>query len=202
VEKYVTQTTPDSSASESVLKHENLHLEADRLSVFFPLLQHGITVPAVVGGSLASLLCDQFLIPADYVAERVTTIFLNNSPVDDLEHTIIQDGSRVTLSAAMPGLVGATMRRGGYYAALRSGISHGADDGTATASFGTVRLKLFNLLLAELGPLILKRGLILTSAERSDLTQQLPELFPAEPLESEQIFLTVTFRECEPCTSR
>src|SRR3974390_2487370 len=109
----------------------------------------------MVGCSLKSRLCDQFGIPADYVTERVTTIFFDNRPVDDLDHTIVQDGSRITLSAAMPGLVGATMRRGSFYAAFRQGISHGMDMGSAARCNGAVRVKLFNLLLAELGPLFL-----------------------------------------------
>jgi len=120
-----------------------------------------VTLPATVGCSLRSLLCDQFAIPADYVTDRITTIFIDNHPVDDLDRTIVQDGSRVTLSAAMPGLVGATMRRGGFYAALRQGISHVAGGVNAAGENGTVRVKLFNLLLAELGPLVLARGLIL-----------------------------------------
>ena len=173
----------------------NLKLEPDQLNKFFPLLQKGVTVPATVGCTLKSLLCDQFAIPADFVTDRVTTIFLDNRPVDDLERTIIQDGSRVTLSAAMPGLVGATMRRGGFYAALRQGISHVTDSGAAAGESGTVRLKLFNLLLAELGPLVLARGLILERGELADLLQNLP----GQPVDSSagtrRVLLTVYFSE-------
>src|SRR6185369_18094764 len=101
-----------------------LTMMPDQLRAFYPMLQQGVNVPATVGCTLKSLLCDQFAIPADYVTDRITTVFLDNRPVDDLDRAIVQDGSRVTLSAAMPGLVGATMRRGGFYAALRQGISH------------------------------------------------------------------------------
>lgn len=169
-----------------------LHLPTEQLNTFFPLLQKGVTVPATVGCPLKSLLVDQFAIPADYVTERVTTIFLDNHPVDDLERTIIKDGSRVTLSAAMPGLVGATMRRGGFYAALRQGISHVSGGGTAANSKGTVRLKLFNLLLAELGPLVLARGLILERGELDELLQHLPD-WSAELTDNGQVLLTVRF---------
>ncbi len=157
-----------------------LHLAADQLNSFFPLLQKGVTVPARVGCTLKSLLCDQFAIPADYVTDRITTVFLDNRPVDDLDRTLVQDGSRVTLSAAMPGLVGATMRRGGFYAALRQGISHAADSVATAEENGTVRVKLFNLLLAELGPLVLARGLILEPGELAELLQNIP----AQPEES------------------
>lgn len=172
-----------------------LNLDADQLDAFFPILQKGVMVPATVGCTLKSLLCEQFAIPADYVADRITTIFLDNRPVDDLERTIIHDESRVTLSAAMPGLVGATMRRGGFYAALRHGISHGFENGSAVGTSGTVRLKLFNLLLAELGPLVLARGLLLERNELDALLQNLPPLPKDTIIGAGRILLSVTFRE-------
>ena len=172
----------------------NLTLEPDRLNTFFPLLQKGVTVPAFVGCTLKNLLCDQFAIPADYVTDRITTIFMDNHPVDDLDRTIIQDGSRVTLSAAMPGLVGATMRRGGFYAALRQGISHLMENKAAEGQCGTVRVKLFNLLLAELGPLVLARGLMLERGELDELAQRIPDLTKAELKGADRILLSVTFR--------
>jgi len=167
----------------------------DQLPVFYPLLQKGVTVPATVGCTLKSLLSDQFAIPADYVTNRITTVFLDNRPVDDLDRTIIHDGSRVTLSAAMPGLVGATMRRGGFYAALRQGISHVVESGSTAGASGTVRVKLFNLLLAELGPLVLARGLLLERSELDELLHSLPAL-PKDTLHGAgTILLSVTFRE-------
>jgi hypothetical protein len=172
-----------------------LHLAADQLNTFFPLLQKGVTVPATVGCTLKSLLCDQFAIPAEYVTDRITTIFLDNSPVDDLDRTIIQDGSRVTLSAAMPGLVGATMRRGGFYAALRQGISHVMGSGAAAGESGTVRVKLFNLLLAEIGPLVLARGLMLEQDEVSEVLKNLPECDEELSAAQGRVFLTVQFSE-------
>jgi hypothetical protein len=172
-----------------------LQLSADQLDSFFPLLQKGVTAPATVGCTLKSLLCDQFAIPADYVTDRITTVFLDNSPVDDLDRTIVQDGSRVTLSAAMPGLVGATMRRGGFYAALRQGISHVMDSGAVAGESGAVRLKLFNLLLAELGPLVLARGLILEPVELSDLLKNLPALQGDAPVSTNRVLLTVLFSQ-------
>jgi len=177
--------------SDEPRKNVVLTMMPDQLAMFFPLLQRGVTVPATVGCTLKSLLCDQFAIPADYVTERVTTIFLDNRPVDDLDRTIIEDGSRVTLSAAMPGLVGATMRRGGFYAALRQGISHVTDSGAVAGESGTVRLKLFNLLLAELGPLVLARGLILERGELADLN--LPGPSGDSIAGMSRVFLTVLF---------
>ncbi len=172
-----------------------LHLTADKLDSFFPILQKGVTVPATVGCTLKSLLCEQLAIPADYVTDRITTIFLDNRPVDDLENTIIQEGSRLTLSAAMPGLVGATMRRGGFYAALRQGISHVADSGAAVGTSGTIRMKLFNLLLAELGPIVLARGLILERDDLDNIQRSLPTQPFDIPTGTNRVLLIILFSE-------
>ncbi len=187
----MTQRIPDQPPAVTRLETVALHLAADQLSTFFPLLQKGVTVQATVGCTLKSLLCDQLAIPADYVTDRITTIFLDNRPVDDLDHTIIKDASRVTLSAAMPGLVGATMRRGGFYAALRQGISHVMGSGAAAGEGGTILIKLFNLLLAELGPLILARGLILEQGEMNDLLKDLPGRPADSPAGTSRVLLTV-----------
>lgn len=183
----------DKSQLVSGLEPITLHLSAEQLPIFFPIFQSGVTVSATVGCTLKSLLCDQFAIPAQYVTERVTTIFLDNRPVDDLDHTLIHDGSRVTLSAAMPGLVGATMRRGGFYAALRQGISHVTENGTAAGENGTIRLKLFNLLLAELGPLVLARGLILEGSVLTELLTSLPVLAEAQSACKNRVLLIAKF---------
>ncbi len=172
-----------------------LHLAAGQLNTFFPLLQQGVVVPATVGCSLKSLLCDQFAIPAEYVANRITTVFVDNRPVDDLDRTLVQDGSRVTLSGAMPGLVGATMRRGGFYAALRQGISHAADHIEGVGERGCIRVKLFNLLLGELGPLILAHGLILDQDELTALLRHFPGQYNKTSADTGRVLLTVSFME-------
>ena len=190
----MNQTATAQTSSVPELAAAALQLAADQLNVFYPLLQQGVTVPATVGCTLRSLLCDQLAIPADYVTDRITTVFIDNRPVDDLDRTIVQDGSRVTLSAAMPGLVGATMRRGGYYAALRQGISHVMDNGAAADQVGTVRVKLFNLLLSELGPLVLARGLILEPDELADLLHNLPGRSKDAPAGAGRVLLKIFFK--------
>jgi hypothetical protein len=187
--------TIDQSAVVPGFETRVLHLTSEQLNTFYPLLQKGVSAPAQVGCTLKSLLCDQFAIPFDYVTDRITTIFIDNRPVDDLERTIVQHGSRVTLSAAMPGLVGATMRRGGFYAALRQGISHVADSAMAADECGSVRIKLFNLLLAELGPLVLARGVILEPGELTDLMENFPGSLDESPAGTDRVLLTVLFSE-------
>jgi hypothetical protein len=144
-----------------------LTMQPDRLGEFFPLLQQGITVEAQVGCSLDGMLSQQWGIPPDYAAERITTIFLNSRPIDSLTTALIMGADVIALSGAMPGLVGATMRRGGYYAPFREGITHHASTGDITCQNAAVRIKLFNLLLPELGPGFLQRGILISSGELS-----------------------------------
>jgi hypothetical protein len=146
------------------------------INEFFPILQQGFRVTARVGCSLRKLLCEQFALGNDYVAERITTIFLNGKATDDLD-AIVRDGSTIALSAAMPGLVGATMRRGGYYSAMRSGITHTDDRDSREDRIGTVRIKLFNLLLTELGPDFLERGMVVTAPDLTDFLGSRSERF-------------------------
>ena len=196
--------TDSVSAQNIPLRCESVALmvKKDQLSTFFPLLQRGVTVQAIVGCSLRELLTGQFGIPADYVTGRITTIFLDNSPVDDLD-SIIREGARVSLSAAMPGLVGAVMRRSGFYAALRQGITHAESAGQVEAASGTVRLKLFNLLLPELAPLILARGVLLERSELDGLRGELSATsrmgiassYPCERDACGGILLKVSFRD-------
>lgn len=139
----------------------DLSIPLGQIGEFFPVLQQGFTIFAPVGCSLKSLLCEELGLDQAYVTERITTIFLSGKAIDNLESSIVCEGATVALSAAMPGLVGATMRRGGYYAAMRGAITYRAGEGDAESGFGAVRIKLFNLLLTELGPGFLQRGIFL-----------------------------------------
>lgn len=142
-------------------------MRSDRLSGFFPLLQEGVWVVCRVGVTLEDLLANQWGIGADYVAGRITTMFLNSRAVDDIAASVVHGGSVVALSGAMPGLVGATMRRGGFYAAMRGAMTFREEIPGGEHGIGRVKVKLFNLLLKELGPGFLARGMIMTGAELS-----------------------------------
>lgn len=134
-------------------------LKPDHLAVFLPVLQQGVQVEAQVGCDIQSLLCDQFKLSPDYLADRITTIFLNGKPVDDVGSAVVTDGATLALSAAMPGLVGATFRKAGCLASFRDTISHRDDEtSSATCQDGMITLKLFNMLIQEMGPPYLERG--------------------------------------------
>ncbi|MGM0655482.1 MAG: hypothetical protein ACQETR_09225 [Thermodesulfobacteriota bacterium] len=143
-------------------KHSTISFRVDNDSacVFSSILQQGFMFPAFVGCSIKSLLCHQFGVTPEYLSGRIKTIFLNGKPVDDVETTIITDGAVLALSAAMPGLVGATFRTGGALSVFRSSITHRNETGKSKVSAeGMVTLKLFNLLVSEMGPDFLEKGI-------------------------------------------
>jgi hypothetical protein len=161
-----------SSENHLHLQHQpsrlSLVVESRWLPQFYYLLQLGFGLRVQVGGSVQELLSQQLGLDLEYVAGRISTVFLDGRPVDNLEAAVIREGATVALSAAMPGLVGATLRRGGYYAVLRSSITHVADTGSASQKLGIITVKLFNLLQNELGPVFLQRGILVQSSELLD----------------------------------
>ena len=125
---------------------------------FVGLLNAGFMINVRVGESVKTLLCDRLGLDRSYFDERIQTLFLNSKPVDDPATAVVKDGSILALSAAMPGLVGATFRKGGKYRWMRSSISHPDDSEVKAGRTGWVTVKLFNLILKELGPFFLEAG--------------------------------------------
>lgn len=124
-------------------------------------------IKARVGCSVMRFLREEIGLGPETI-ETIQSIFLDGSPVDDLDSAMIKDGSSLALSAAMPGLVGATLRRGGAYSSFRSTITY-RETGTQCASGeGIVQMKLFNLIMDELGPGFLKKGIFVRSSDVMD----------------------------------
>lgn len=136
-----------------------LCMERKCLVNFFTLLQRGFGLKTRVGISVKTALTQEFGLDAELL-EKIQTVFLDGKAVDDLESSIIRDGSVLALSAAMPGLVGATLRRGSFYAAMRSHITSAGTLDMTGPKEGRVTLKLFNLLIKELGPILLEKGIL------------------------------------------
>jgi hypothetical protein len=127
------------------------------MPAFHELLQRGVLVRAPIGSTIQSFLCETLGLDPQYVERTVQTVFLNGKAVDDPASAVITDHATIALSAAMPGLLGATLRKGSYYAKMRGEISH-VDRGAVPLHEGRVLLKLFNLLTGDIGPLILEKG--------------------------------------------
>ncbi len=151
-------------------------MKNDDISPFFPFMQQGVTIRRRVGCSVMTFLSEEMEISRETI-EKIQSIFLNGSPVDDLESALVKEGSVLALSAAMPGLVGATLRRGGPYSSFRSGITYHETGGKCVSGEGLVRIKLFNLMMEELGPGHLKKGIFVESSSLGDFLKEKPEDF-------------------------
>ncbi len=133
--------------------------DARALGAFTPMLMKGVQVEADLGCSVRALLCEQLGLDVAYVNERIQTVFLDGRPVDRMDHAVVGAGSVLALSAALPGLLGATLRKDGVYASLRHGITYAEPSTGCEKGRGLVTIKAFNVLLQELAPVLFERGI-------------------------------------------
>ena len=129
------------------------------------LLRAGFQVEAVTGCTLREFLCIEMEICGDYANRRIQTIFINGRPVDDFDTAQIEDGTELALSGAMPGLVGAMLRRGGGLAHLRDSISYNLNELRPHETRGVVHLRLYNFIAEELAHIFLRRGVSLETGK-------------------------------------
>jgi hypothetical protein len=153
----------------------SLIVKAELVPIFFQLLGQGFKVNAQIGCSVKELLCNQLGIHEDYLTERIRTIFLNAKVVDDVKSANVNEGSILALSGAMPGLVGAILRSGGIYAGMRSQISHKENKSSSQGQTAPITIKLLNLIVKELGPIFLQRGIGIKGQTLQEFTKRYAE---------------------------
>lgn len=164
----------------SKMLHVRLCIKAHLIPRFLKLIEQGFKLKVRAGQSIKELLCGQLGISEDYVDNRIQTIFLDGKAVDDADAAWVHENARLALSAAMPGLVGATFRKGGHYAYLRSSISYSKTKTPTVPNEGKITLKLFNMVARELGPEFLKNGVIIDGNRfQNFLLDNLEDLIPA-----------------------
>ena len=151
----------------------SLTVNADRVHCFFPLLQKGFVLGVPVGCPIRALLRDVLGLTDEYIEARLQTVFLDGKPVDDIDGAFIRDGATLALAPAMPGLMGAMLRRGGFYAPMRSEITHRDDAAPRGIGEGRITMKLFGMALLEVGPKLLENGI---EVDAGDLAQVVGEL--------------------------
>ena len=154
--------------------HLRLVFDQDPITAFSPLLQKGFYVD-IIAGNLLDLLCQTCGLEPRDIRARIQTLFLNGKPVDDMAHTHVRDKDCLALSSAMPGLVGATMRSGGILAGFRKSISHCPSAAPSGESGGVICIKLFNVLIHDIGPRLLERGILVPTTDLEDLLASLRE---------------------------
>lgn len=149
-----------------------LTMSADAGSRFLPMLGEGIFFKGPGGQTVERFLVDTAGIPLTYLKERVQTVFLDGRALDDFSTARVADGAVLALSAAMPGLAGAVLRRGGFYAPMRRQISHDSQTLSTAGGAVLVTLKLFNMIARELGPAFLQAGVLVPGARLGDFIQR------------------------------
>lgn len=154
-----------------------LTLGPDLIPRFYQFLGQGFRLKVRVGCSIKELLCKQLGISEDYLENRIQTLFLDGKPVDNVNTAIIREKASLALSAAMPGLVGATLRKGGSFTPMRSQISHRTGMESFSGKKGMVVLKLFNLIAEELGPIFLKQGIWIHVKDFQEFLSRQPDNF-------------------------
>ncbi|MGE0083208.1 MAG: hypothetical protein AB7S75_02175 [Desulfococcaceae bacterium] len=152
-------------------------ISKEDISVFFPLFQQGVMLKIRTGCCIRSLLCGQLGMNPEYVTGRIQTVFLNGKPVDDPDQAMIGNGDTLALSAAMPGLVGATFRTRGKLAVFRSSITHQIHEKEMPDKEGMITVKFFNLLVREMGPEFLEKGIWLRREAAEDFFRENAQKF-------------------------
>jgi hypothetical protein len=144
-------------------------IQTELISRLYPMLSAGFKVQTQTVGSIKDLLCRRIGISEDYLEKKIQTIFLDGKAIDDVEAPVGLDGSVLSLSAAMPGLAGATLRKGGHLAAMRAQISHHQKEKAPKDQMGLVTLKLFNLTTRDIGPFLLAHGIWISGRNFEDV---------------------------------
>jgi hypothetical protein len=154
-----------------------IHGKEGGVRKFIPLLRAGVRVEVEVGRNAYQVLTSQLGMPSEYVEEKVQTVFLDGRPVDDLTKAVVVDGATLSLSAAMPGLAGAALRKGGFFAPMRFQISLTGGVQTVYRSKGRITLKLFNAVAEDLAPTILANGVWVDGETLDRFLERQPQEF-------------------------
>ena len=143
-------------------------------SLFATVFQGGASMQIPPDTTLGSFLDGLPGFTMDYVADVVQTIFLDGTAVDDLQTPITGNSPVLALSAAMPGLAGAILRRNSFHAALRTATARPADHHDRGPV--TLTLKLFNSIARDRGPALLAVGIRVEARKLSDFFATHPAL--------------------------
>lgn len=142
------------------------------------LLQKGFYKTGPGGLTVREFVMKVLGYESDYIDKTVRTIFLNYSPVDNIDEAIVHDGDKLSLGSAMPGLVGIVMGRDNPFKSFREGITcH--DSGLSAEREETIRvfLKVFSTLAVETGGDILACGIDTTAGDVRTIIKNYKEYF-------------------------
>ncbi len=147
------------------MKNMTLHIIniAGAADLLFAQLQSGFFVEGVSGMTLREFMVKCCNIPESYIREKIKTIFHNSSPVDNPDAIRIDENSVCAFSGAMPGVAGAMFRMDSPYSAMRKSITAKEMNVITPGEPVLVTVKLFNVVLGDLGNNFISSGIILES---------------------------------------
>ncbi len=166
------------------IQNLRLKLKPGRESGFLAIFQKGVYVKTRAGLPLSEVL-EEAGFSRKYLEEKVQTVFLDGSAVDDLDCAIVEGGSVIALSGAMPGLAGAILRKGSPFSALRSRTSLEMGRHRTGDTMHALRLKLFNTIANEIGPGFLHSGILVKRSDLEDFLSKRRKLLEEAVLEAE-----------------
>lgn len=138
-------------------------IPAGSIHKYTTLLQAGIIVERQSTCSFREFFASLPGFSAEYILNRIETIFQDGLPVDDIEATLQGSSPVIAISGAMPGLAGAIFRKNSFHAALRTSDSSSLNGVLPGAEKVRVKLKLFNVIASEKGGTLLNDGCVMES---------------------------------------
>lgn len=152
-----------------------LRAEPDDLAAMAAIAREGFGVSALPGRTLRETLTKDLRLCPECVEQRIQTVFLDGSPVDDIDQDHARPGCTLALAAAMPGVAGIAMRRGSPVGVFREGVTHHAEEGARGAEPFELTLKLFNSVAVECLARVLAHGVRVRAARLAELLETNPE---------------------------
>lgn len=163
---------------------------AEALEALTPLAREGFGVEVTAGCSLRATLADDLGLGRECVETRIQTVFMDGSPVDDIDTDFARPGCVLALAGALPGVAGIAMQRGSRIGVYREGITHQVEQQTKQQASHPVwqdaaasapprplhlTLKLFNSVAVECLAQVLRHGVELRAGRLAELLDERPE---------------------------
>lgn len=147
-------------------------MRPDSKKAWYFLLQKGIFVRGRVGASVREFLAESLRYEDAFIESTVRVIFLNSSPVDDIDRVHIKEGDKLALGSSMPGLVGICMGRDNPYSSFRGDISENETEVDESGETVELPVKIFSTLAVDTGEFILKRGFTVDRHSLADFLEE------------------------------
>jgi len=161
----------------------SIRASAQNLAGLAALAREGLGVSIAAGRSLRQTLTDDLGLDAEFVECRIQTIFLDGSPVDDIDTDHARPGSALALAGALPGVAGICMQRDSRIGVFREGITHQSQGLPASQQSLRITLKLFNVIAEEALAQVLSRGVEVRCGRLAELLDANPQALAHARLE-------------------